>query len=660
MEDNKKVTDKASLKENLRDLKRIVKVMHGIDKYYFPTNFSLHLVVVVTRYIGLFLSAYIIDALSAGETFGVIFRNVLISVLVIFLLDRFTNFVNQRNSVNSQMLADRFYCMTEQKMLEMDFSKVAGFECRDLLKRIRNDNNWGNGIWGVFQTINGLTYSFLNLIGAVFVGAPLVKMLFVAGSPAAWGVVAAAALVSILSTRLHNKYDKKKNHLIHNYWSEIPAEEWVSAPSLGWDFTENGMQTRSGKDIRIYGSDRLMKKYVLDNENAPYPVRWVKAVGKCSGATSLCYVVSGYIIEGTSYLLMAVLAAGGLVSLGDVVKYAGCIRNLFGELDKVIKRLPSLFLAVRKNMGILDLAALEDDMYKGKLPVEKRSDGQYSIEFKNVSFKYPGTEQYALKDFSLKLNIGEKLAIVGMNGSGKTTMIKLLCRLYDPDEGEILLNGVDIKKFRQDQYSELFSVVFQDFQLFDFEIGENVAASRDYDRERAWNCLESAGFGERLKSLGTAAMLENQGSLGIENAGKRQEALEDGRQALDIYIRKGYGDGVEVSGGEAQKIAIARAIYKDAPFILLDEPTAALDPISEYEIYSGFGKIIGDKTAIYISHRLSSCKFCERIAVFHEGRLIQTGSHSELLRDTGGKYYEMWEAQAQYYRENGQETLLAI
>lgn len=633
MENNKKLrnlTDKASLKENLNDLKAIVKVLHGIDKYYLPTNFSFHLVVVVSRYIGLFLSAYIMDALASGETFGVIFRNVAIAISAIFLLNRFASFVNQRNNVNSQMLADRFYCITEQKMLEMDFSKIAGPECRNLLRVIQKNNNWGSGIWGVFQTINVLTYSILNLIGAVFVGAPLVKSLFTAGSPAAWGVVAAAALVSFASTRLHLKYDKKKNILLQdNLGDFFSEEEWESAPALGWDFTENGMQTRSGKDIRIYGADRLMKKYVLDNESAPYRMRWMKAVAKCSAGSTLCYVVSGYIIEGTSYLLMAVLAAGGLVSLGNVVKYAGCIRNLFGELDKVIKRMPSLFLAVRRNLGILDLAALKDDMYKGKLPVEKRSDGQYSIEFRNVSFKYPGTEQYALKDFNLKLNIGEKLAIVGLNGSGKTTMIKLLCRLYDPDEGEILLNGVDIKKFRQDQYSELFSVVFQDFQLFDFEIGENVAASRNYDRERAWKCLEAAGFGEKLKSL-------------------------------DTYIRKGYGDGIEISGGEAQKIAIARAIYKDAPFILLDEPTAALDPISEYEIYSGFGKIIGDKTAIYISHRLSSCKFCERIAVFHEGRLIQTGSHSELLRDTGGKYYAMWEAQAQYYRENGQEALLAI
>ena len=219
------------------------------------------------------------------------------------------------------------------------------------------------------------------------------------------------------------------------------------------------------------------------------------------------------------------------------------------------------------------------------------------------------------------------MAIVGMNGSGKTTMIKLLCRLYDPQEGEILLNGVDIRKFKQADYLSLFSVVFQDYVLFPFQLGENVAVDREYEEREVRTCLMDADFGERLTEM------------------------EDG---VHTYLYKDYDDaGVEISGGEAQKIAIARAIYKDAPFILLDEPTAALDPKAEYEIYTNFDKIAGDKTAIYISHRLSSCRFCEKIAVFHEGRLIQMGSHEELVQDKAGKYYEMWSAQAQYYREQG-------
>ncbi len=226
----------------------------------------------------------------------------------------------------------------------------------------------------------------------------------------------------------------------------------------------------------------------------------------------------------------------------------------------------------------------------------------------------------------MKLKIGEKLAVVGMNGSGKTTMIKLLCRLYDPDNGEILLNGVDIRKFKADEYRQLFSIVFQDYKLFPFQLAQNVAASIKYDEGRVKKCLENAGFWERLDGPGTG---------------------------LETYLYKDFDDnGVEISGGEAQKIAIARAVYKDAPFVLLDEPTAALDPLAEYEIYTNFDKIIDTKTAIYISHRLSSCQFCEKIAVFHEGRLVQYGSHGKLLEDQDGKYYEMWNAQAQYYQHS--------
>ena len=212
-----------------------------------------------------------------------------------------------------------------------------------------------------------------------------------------------------------------------------------------------------------------------------------------------------------------------------------------------------------------------------------------------------------------------------MNGSGKTTFIKLLCRLYDPTEGQILLNGIDIRKYNYGEYMNIFSVVFQDFQLFALPLGQNVAGQVDYDPVRAEDCLQKAGFGDRLEKM---------------------------PKGLETYLYKDYDkDGVDISGGEAQKIAIARALYKDAPFIILDEPTAALDPIAEAEIYEKFDEIVEDKTAIYISHRLSSCKFCDRIAVFHEGSVIQQGTHTQLLSDEAGQYYALWNAQAQYYEK---------
>lgn len=281
------------------------------------------------------------------------------------------------------------------------------------------------------------------------------------------------------------------------------------------------------------------------------------------------------------------------------------------------------------NTGYLDktfeFLDIPNAMYQGSLTTEKRSDRRYEVEFKDVSFKYPGSDIWALRHVNMKFKVGKRLAVVGENGSGKTTFIKLLCRLYDPQEGQILLNGIDIRKYRYDDYINIFSVVFQDFQLISQPLGNNVAGSMNYDRERVRKALLDAGFGDRLATM---------------------------EKGLDTTLYKGvYEDGVDVSGGEAQKIAIARALYKDAPFIILDEPTAALDPIAEAEIYSKFDEIAGDKTAIYISHRLSSCKFCDEIAVFHEGAVIQQGTHAELVADENGKYYELWNAQAQYYTE---------
>jgi len=265
---------------------------------------------------------------------------------------------------------------------------------------------------------------------------------------------------------------------------------------------------------------------------------------------------------------------------------------------------------------------LPDKKYLGTLPVEKRDDNEYEIEFHNVSFRYPGSQKFALSNLSMKLHIGERLAVVGMNGSGKTTMIKLLCRLYAPTEGVITLNGVNVWEYDYDAYMQLFGVVFQDFEIPDLTLSQVVGCTEAPDEAAIGDCLEKAGFADKLRTL--------PGGLGT-------------------YLGQGYEkEGVKLSGGEKQKVALARSICKDAQFIILDEPTAALDPMAEYDIYTRFNEIIGDKSAVFISHRLSSCRFCHDIAVFHEGRLVQRGSHEELLSQTG-KYQELWGAQAQHY-----------
>ena len=287
---------------------------------------------------------------------------------------------------------------------------------------------------------------------------------------------------------------------------------------------------------------------------------------------------------------------------------------------------------MRNNAAFLKLTFefldIPNRMYQGSLTVEKRMDRDYEIEFCNVSFQYPGSDAYALRNVSIKFRIGERLAVVGQNGSGKTTFIKLLCRLYDPTEGKILLNGIDIRKYDYDEYMSVFAVVFQDFKLFSYPLGENVAAKINYDPALAERCLIDSGFGERLQEM---------------------------PNGLNTYLYKDFcKQGIEISGGEAQKIALARALYKNAPFIILDEPTAALDPMAEAEVYSSFDKIVGNKTAIYISHRLSSCRFCDHIAVFDNGQIVQRGSHEELVADISGKYHALWHAQAQYYDKKAQ------
>ena len=252
------------------------------------------------------------------------------------------------------------------------------------------------------------------------------------------------------------------------------------------------------------------------------------------------------------------------------------------------------------------------------------------IRVRGLRKYYKGDHIKALDGIDTVINHGEVVVIIGPSGSGKSTFLRSLNLLEIPTEGEILLNGVNIRTLSYQDYLEVFSVVFQDFGLFALTLGQNVTMCESPDanqRQRAEECLRLAGFGDRL------------------------DAFPDG---LDTYLYRKYDEnGIEISGGEAQKIALARALYKSSPVLILDEPTAALDPVAEFEIYSQFDRIVGDRTAIFISHRLSSCRFCHDIAVFDDGRLVQRGSHEELLSDTDGKYHELWYAQAQYYTEQG-------
>lgn len=380
---------------------------------------------------------------------------------------------------------------------------------------------------------------------------------------------------------------------------------------------------KNGKEIRLYNQS----EYILEQGFSQIMEKGVKINLKMTGMNvkyssfrEIFSIVMGTII----YIFVAIKSLLGLFSIGTIVQYIGSINRFVDGFISVVTAFTDLRNSCEPLKLYFDFMELPNKMQQGNFHVQKK-DNKYEIEFKNVSFKYPGTENFVLENLNFKLRNGERMAVVGMNGSGKTTMIKLLCRLYDPTQGQITLNGIDIKNYNYNEYMSVFGIIFQDFKLFSFSLGQNIAASVDYDKTKAVNCLTTVGFYDRLKDM---------------------------PKNLDTCLYKDFeDDGVEISGGEAQKIAMARALYKDAPILILDEPTAALDPIAEYKIYSKFNEIVEQKTTIYISHRLSSCRFCNDIAVFHEGKLLQRGSHNTLIADKNGKYFELWNAQAQYYNK---------
>lgn len=375
---------------------------------------------------------------------------------------------------------------------------------------------------------------------------------------------------------------------------------------------------KNSKDIRLYGlSGLFLGKYRQKMEGFNIYLQMGKLNGKFIGS------IEGInqFAAGVAYLLVGMKALNGMIDIGNVILYAGVISQTVNCITEFGSQVIS-FQFSAEYLSVFDEFIQSPAMdYDGTLPIEKRDDGQYEFEFHDVSFAYPDCETKVLNHVSLKFNIGEKMALVGKNGAGKTTLVKLLCRLYEPTEGAITLNGIDIWKYNYAEYTRAFSVVFQDFAMFSLPVGENIAASSKVDEERAWEVLDQVELSGRVRAM---------------------------KGGLKTQLYNNNGAGVDISGGEAQRLAIARALYKDAPFVILDEPTAALDPIAEAQIYENFNEMVKNKTAIYISHRMSSCKFCDRIVVLDAGGIAEIGTHDTLLAGNG-IYAELYRTQAQYY-----------
>lgn len=625
MEKNKQ--DKIGMKEAVRLHLWAAKIWWQVEPKLFLSTIFYTIVKSGIPYLTIYFSARLLDELAGERNPAQLGKWIFITIFSTALLKLLEEILYHWKEAVHGPEWDEQIRMETEKLLDMDFAVSEAPKTREMRWKMQK-HLLGNAN-GFFKIHQWYTEYFISGIVSAAGAVTLTVSLFTQKVPDSSGamMILNHPLVSVLvigilvvgmvvSPLLEAKasgaivllwpYSQKSN-LILNFYMPFCAER------------------ERALDVRMYNQQEVVKEALQKNQlyrkGSPAVDVWRR---KCAPFSALAQVVST-LLTGVAYVFVCLKAWAGAFGVGAITQYVGAITQFCGSMSHLLQLFGELSFNAQYLKDIRAFMEIPNEMYQGSLPTEKREDGDYEVEFRNVSFQYPGSKVWALRHVNMKFRVGSRLAVVGMNGSGKTTFIKLLCRLYDPTEGEILLNGIDIRKYNYEDYLKIFSVVFQDFELLALPLGQNVAARINYDTDRVKDCLKKAGFWEK-----TAEM----------------------EKGTDTYLyRELDKNGVMVSGGEAQKIAIARALYKETPFIILDEPTAALDPIAEAEIYSGFNEIIGDKTAVYISHRLSSCKFCDEIAVFHEGRVVQQGNHASLVADEKGKYYELWHAQAQYYEK---------
>ena len=620
-----KKTDKTTLREIWQIHWRAYKDIRHFCPGVFAVTAAHSIAKAISPYITVFFSARIINELAGMRRSEELTRLVIMALVCMAAMTLLTGLLPRWQSSISDKYAYRKYHMFADKMLSLDFADVDNPKTHDLRSQIQQSENWSG--WGINQLRNrwaDFVEGCTGIIGAVALTVTLFTLQVPADSDLAFlnhpGFVALLIALVAIATTL-GPICKNKSE---DCWAACAEDARLGNRVFG-SFGFISDDAYRAVDFRVYKQEDMADHYLRTTDIFSADGKMAQMARGPMGAWAAAGASISSVLTGIVYVFVCLKAWAGAFGVGSVTQYVGAVTALAHSVSTLIVCIGTLRNNVPFMRTTYEFLDIPNSMYQGSLTTEKRSDRQYEVEFRDVSFKYPGSDIWALRHVNMKFKVGKRLAIVGENGSGKTTFIKLLCRLYDPQEGQILLNGIDIRKYRYDDYMNIFSVVFQDFQLICQPLGANVAGSMEYDRERVKQALIDAGFGDRLATM---------------------------EKGLDTMLYKDLSeDGVDVSGGEAQKIAIARALYKDAPFIILDEPTAALDPIAEAEIYSKFNDIAGDKTAIYISHRLSSCKFCDEIAVFHEGAVIQQGTHAELVANEKGKYHELWNAQAQYYTE---------
>ena len=566
-------------------------------------------------YLSLFFSARILNLLLA-KSYRACLYTVVVFLLTQYGLGLFEKICRQYLDGQKELCLARTEQKITAKALELEFEKFEKTETMDAIRRTNVSSMGSGNVGDQLIVIHTLITSLLSVLYALFF---LLRLFLLPDSSrnnfftSSFSMLALLLLCGVqlaLSSRINRRSTQKKIELNQgNDHSNSVANYLVNVM----------LEERRADDIRIGHLDHFLDaQFGKAMEHfLPMYLDFARFSAITDGKNALLSLLSNF----AAYLVIGARALYGVLPIGDVLLYAGSVTRAMSDLQT--------FLATGSEFDYINsyLSTYEDFIaqpsmaYDGTLPIEKRDDGQYEFAFHDVSFSYPGTNIPVLEHVTLSFAVGEKTALVGRNGAGKTTLIKLLCRLYEPTSGYITLNGIDIRKYSYKEYTQAFSVVFQDFHLFSLPLDENIAAGTEIDEAALQSSLAKVGLTDRVQQL---------------------------PQGVRTRLYNNNGSGVDLSGGEAQRTAIARALYKDAPFVILDEPTAALDPIAEAEIYKQFSQMTAGKTAVYISHRMSSCKFCDRIIVLDHGRIAEDGTHGTLLANHG-IYANLYETQAQYY-----------
>lgn len=593
---------------SLTKLRTVMRELFPVAAKKYPAFFPLEglktLCDVLIPFAAIFISPMIIDELAGERRLERLFLYAAVLIIGELLLNMIKSTVSTKLSKYQERLNDHFSMLISEHCMKLDYQLTEDKDALDQLEKANTGMDWYSG--GVF----GLAEQLVMLIGNIIKLGGYVTVILM-HTPLLVPVIFAGVLIcGIFYMGSNNVEVATFARMAHND---------RMFKYYGWEMAD----FRYGKDIRLYeASDLLLGKW--DDLTESQISAWAWRSDKQCGY-SLCIVLISVASTAFNCFYAAQRAIRGFFSLGtfsQVIEAAGALNDLLqglvGNVTELIKR---------SNYAYEYCVFMR---YTQALPKGEKSvtHSKHEIEFRNVCFSYPLSDVKVLDGVSLTIKKGERLSLVGLNGAGKTTLVKLLCRFYDPTEGCILLDGTDIRELDYEEYIKQFAAVFQDFMLLAFSVNENIALTEndelsDEQRSIIKGLLEKAGLKETLNKL---------------------------PQGADSTLFKYFDEGgTEPSGGEQQKIALARAMYKDAPVVILDEPTSALDPIAEYEIYSRFNELIEGKTALYISHRLSSCRFCDRIAVFHQGKVAEYGTHEELVGIPNGIYREMFEAQAGYY-----------